>query len=94
VVQKASRSNRTEPAFRNRTTVWASRCRQQSLDGPRLRKAAVVAAVNAGELSAEDACSRYGNSAEEFEAWAVGLANSGPPALRVTRRTRWLQVSK
>ncbi len=49
------------------------------------RKAEVVAAVKGGLLSAEDACSRYGLTVEEFAAWQQAVDRSGMPGLRVTR---------
>jgi len=49
------------------------------------RKAQVVAAVRAGTLSLEEACSRYKLSAEEFAAWEHAIDRHGPGALRVTR---------
>jgi transposase-like protein len=49
------------------------------------RKAQVVAAVRAGTITLEDACGRYGLSAEEFGAWEQAIDRHGPGALRVTR---------
>jgi Protein of unknown function (DUF1153) len=49
------------------------------------RKAQVVAAVRAGALSLEDACTRYNLSSEEFAAWEQAIDRHGPGALRVTR---------
>lgn len=49
------------------------------------RKAQVVAAVRAGTLSLEEACTRYKLSAEEFAAWEQAIDRHGPGALRVTR---------
>ncbi len=49
------------------------------------RKAEVVAAVKGGLLSAEDACARYGLTAEEFAGWQQAVDRSGMPGLRVTR---------
>lgn len=49
------------------------------------RKAEVVTAVRAGVLSFEDACRRYGLSAEELMAWERALDRHGVEALRVTR---------
>jgi hypothetical protein len=48
------------------------------------RKAAVVAAVNGGLISAEEACERYRLSAEELESWRSAVARHGTRALRVT----------
>ena len=49
------------------------------------RKAEVVAAVKGGLLSADDACSRYSLTVEEFAAWQQAVDRSGMPGLRVTR---------
>lgn len=49
------------------------------------RKAEVVAAVNGGLLSIEEACARYAISLEEFAAWQRAVDRSGIPGLRVTR---------
>jgi hypothetical protein len=49
------------------------------------RKAEVVAAVNGGLLSVDEACKRYGLSVEEFASWQRAVDRSGMPGLRVTR---------
>ena len=49
------------------------------------RKAAVVSAVRQGLISEEEACRRYGLSAEEFESWRAALDEHGVGALRATR---------
>ncbi len=49
------------------------------------RKLQVVTAVRAGVLTLEEACRRYGLSAEEFAAWEQAIDRHGPGALRVTR---------
>jgi hypothetical protein len=49
------------------------------------RKAEVVAAVQAGLLSQEAACARYGISAEEFEIWQTAIRCHGLGGLRVTQ---------
>jgi hypothetical protein len=49
------------------------------------RKAEVVAAVRAGLLSLEDACSRYNLSTEEFLGWEAAIEKHGLGGLRVTR---------
>ncbi|WOK37801.1 DUF1153 domain-containing protein [Sphingomonas sp. C3-2] len=49
------------------------------------RKAEVVAAVNGGLLSIEEACIRYGLTPEEFAGWQRAVDRSGMPGLRVTR---------
>jgi hypothetical protein len=49
------------------------------------RKAEVVAAVNGGLLSVDEACERYGLTLEEFASWQRAVDRSGMPGLRVTR---------
>lgn len=50
------------------------------------RKAAVVAAILAGEMTIEDACERYDLSAEEILSWRNRIAHAGVDALRATHR--------
>jgi transposase len=49
------------------------------------RKAAVVAAVQAGKISREEACRRYQLSEEEFLAWQRAYETYGLAGLRATR---------
>ena len=49
------------------------------------RKAAVVAAVRAGEITVEEACRRYQLSEEEFLAWQRAFEAHGLTGLRATR---------
>ena len=49
------------------------------------RKAAVVAAVQAGKITLEEACRRYNLSEEEFRAWQRAFEAHGLPGLRATR---------
>ena len=49
------------------------------------RKAAVVSAVRRGVFSLEDACRRYGISAEEFLSWQRLIDRHGMRGLRTTR---------
>jgi transposase-like protein len=49
------------------------------------RKAAVVAAVRAGEITVEEACRRYQLSEDEFFAWRRAFETYGLPGLRATR---------
>ena len=49
------------------------------------RKAAVVAAVRAGEITLEEACRRYRLSEEEFRAWQRAFESHGLAGLRATR---------
>ncbi len=48
------------------------------------RKAAVVAAVNGGLISPDEACTRYNLSPEELQSWRDAVAKHGTRALRVT----------
>lgn len=49
------------------------------------RKAEVVAAINGGLLTTDEACERYNLSIEELAGWQRSLERSGMPGLRVTR---------
>ena len=49
------------------------------------RKAEVVAAVNGGLLTVDEACERYDLTLEEFASWQRAVDRSGMPGLRVTR---------
>lgn len=49
------------------------------------RKAAIVEAVKAGQLTAEEACRTYSLSAEEFQSWQRLIERHGTRGLRTTR---------
>ncbi|MEM7546144.1 MAG: DUF1153 domain-containing protein [Pseudomonadota bacterium] len=49
------------------------------------RKAAVVAAVDAGAISRQEAMARYRLSDEELDSWCESLSQHGVPALFATR---------
>ena len=49
------------------------------------RKAAVVAAVQGGKITLEEACRRYQLTEEEFLAWQRAYESHGLPGLRATR---------
>jgi hypothetical protein len=49
------------------------------------RKAEVVAAVQGGLLSLDDACERYKLTNEEFGAWQAAIDQYGLAGLRTTR---------
>lgn len=49
------------------------------------RKAEVVAAVQGGLLTLEEACKRYSLSVEEFLSWQQAISENGLPGLRTTR---------
>lgn len=57
-----------------KTTRWSIR-----------RKATLVAAVEGGLLSVQDACSRYALTVEEFVAWQHCIDRYGLNGLRTTR---------
>lgn len=56
------------------------------------RKAEVVAAVNGGLLSVDEACERYALTLEEFAGWQRAVDRSGMPGLRVTRIQHYRSV--
>ena len=56
------------------TTYWVSR-----------RKAEVLAAIDGGMLSIEEACARYRLSLEELASWRRSIDRAGIPGLRITR---------
>lgn len=60
------------------TTYWVSR-----------RKAEVVAAIDGGMLTVEEAGARYRLSIEELAAWRQSIERSGIPGLRVTRNQQY-----
>ena len=68
--EKLTRADLPAPAIRR----WVPR-----------RKARVVAAVEGGLISREEACSRYAISDEEFEGWKASLSEYGLRGLRVTK---------
>jgi transposase-like protein len=49
------------------------------------RKVAVVAAVQSGEITLEEACRRYELTEEEFRSWQRDYERHGLPGLRATR---------
>ncbi len=49
------------------------------------RKAEIVAAVQGGLLTCEEACDRYGLTAEEFGAWQASLDRYGLAGLKIKR---------
>ena len=53
------------------------------------RKAEVVAAVNGGILTIDEACDRYSLTVEEFVSWQRAVDRSGIQGLRVTRFQRY-----
>jgi transposase-like protein len=56
------------------------------------RKAAVVAAVQSGKITIEEACRRYNLSEEEFRAWQRAFEAHGLPGLRATRLQQYRTV--
>jgi len=57
------------------------------------RKAEVVAAVQGGLLTLEEACKRYSLSVEEFLSWQQAINENGLPGLRATRIKKYRDVS-
>lgn len=55
-------------------TYWVSR-----------RKAEVLAAIDGGMLSTEEACARYRLSLEELASWRRSIDRAGIAGLRITR---------
>lgn len=53
------------------------------------RKAVVAAAVEAGLLSLDEACRKYGLSAEELAAWQLALKEFGPKGLQTTKKHQY-----
>lgn len=53
------------------------------------RKAEVVAAVEGGLLTLEEACRRYRLTREEFESWVITYHQHGLQGLRTTRLQRY-----
>lgn len=53
------------------------------------RKAEVVAAVEGGLLSFDDACDRYALAMEELISWQGAHQSSGMRGLRITRSQRY-----
>jgi hypothetical protein len=49
------------------------------------RKAEVLAAIDGGLLTAEEACRLYRLSPEELDLWRAAIGRAGVPGLRVTR---------
>lgn len=60
------------------TTYWVSR-----------RKAEVLAAIDGGLLSVEEACERYRLSLEELVAWRRSMDRAGVAGLRITKDHRY-----
>nr|WP_269465585.1 DUF1153 domain-containing protein [Sphingorhabdus sp. M41] len=63
---------------KNTTTRWVIR-----------RKAEVVAAVNGGLLSLEEACDRYDLLFEEFLSWQESIDKSGLAGLRISYLSKY-----
>lgn len=56
------------------------------------RKAEVVAAINGGLMTIEQACERYCLTLEEFAAWQRAVDRAGMLGLRVTRIQHYRQL--
>ena len=57
------------------------------------RKAAVVAAVQNGKITLEEACRRYELSEEEFRSWQRDYHSHGLAGLRATRVQQYRPAS-
>lgn len=53
------------------------------------RKVAVIQAIQRGQLTEEQACTRYNLSPEELQSWKHLLKRHGPDALRTTHLKRY-----
>lgn len=56
------------------------------------RKAVVVRAVDAGLITGEEACRRYGLSPEELGGWREAVSRHGEQALRATALQKYRQL--
>jgi len=56
------------------------------------RKAAILAAVRAGQITLEEACRCYQLTGEEFLAWQHAFEAHGLPGLRVTRLQQYRYI--
>ena len=56
------------------------------------RKAEVVAAIQGGLLTMDEACERYSLEIEELAAWQRAIERSGMHALRVTRTQHYREL--
>ncbi|MCW1432172.1 DUF1153 domain-containing protein [Novosphingobium sp. JCM 18896] len=56
------------------------------------RKAEVVAAVNGGLLSTDEACERYALTLEELVAWQRAIDRAGFQGLRTTRSQHYREA--
>ena len=57
------------------------------------RKAAVVAAVQSGKITIEEACRRYQLTEEEFRSWQRAYQSHGLAGLRATRVQQYRPAS-
>ncbi len=90
----SAKENINGQAVRTRSDKADSRFRHLSLDDlppantqrwVARRKAQVVAAVDQGLLTLDEACRRYHLTVEEFETWRITIERHGVRGLRVTR---------
>jgi hypothetical protein len=56
------------------------------------RKAAVLRGIEAGLITAEDACATWDLSPEELEGWCRAAARHGTPGLRATANPKNMQL--
>lgn len=58
------------------------------------RKLALMASIDSGEITREEAMRAHGISAEELDGWYRAKEKHGPGALRVTHATRYRKKEK
>ena len=58
------------------------------------RKAEIVAAVEGGLLTLDQACDRYNLTVQEFMSWEVALHQHGLAGLRATRARQYREHSR
>jgi len=80
--------NQVTPEMTDRSPLPNNSINHLPLPGQRWvpsRKAAVVGAVRAGDISFEEACRRYELCPTEFNSWVATIEKHGVPSLRATR---------
>ena len=82
--------SRTHALEQMRRGAFGRRLRLADLPAPGARwtpacKAMLIAAIEEGMITLEEACRRYALSAEEFRCWQDAIEVHGVPGLRATR---------
>jgi len=65
---------------------------RQSIYWNMRQKAQVLAAVEGGLLTAEEACERYDMAMEELASWNNAVKRSGVPGLRLTQAQKYRKL--